>query len=378
MTASTFNLVYVNANYPSLQVVAASNPPISCLLYNADPTITIYLSNNNSVNAGDVNHSTPLPPLSSVTFDGTQDVFAATVPSTTAALQVYPSGSSYFATLGQANLASLGSATGGTGAIIASGGVPYNIINAMPVGQYASYDLSCFMFATSQGTAGHAMAVLINMQWFDDLISDIPVFEEDWYVWCMSSAPTVAGHANVVARGPMSGKYLTINVSTPPSSSFPAVLQYFNIFGSNRPQVYSDWRQNPNTLTAGVPLSAGLGTIASVSPLGGTSYDNILAQISGYTLTMGQGFMLPLGLYAGPVFASLITPNALSAASIVVMNNLLSGGVNTTTNPLYSFPATAGGTYTVSGLILPRAPCAMLLSGNNPIVSFVAVGQQAA
>jgi hypothetical protein len=81
----------------------------------------------------------------------------------------------------------------------------------------------------------------VQLQWFDDLTSGIPVFGEDWYPFASSVAPprqnTLAGCK------PIHGQYLTITITNLALTAAIAV-QHLDLFGSPRVVPYSDWRQN--------------------------------------------------------------------------------------------------------------------------------------
>lgn len=271
-------------------------------------------------------------------------------------------------------LAAKGSIGGAAAATIVPG-TPFNALNKVNISQFASYDLTAFMFAATPGAVNAILVGQIQLQWFDDLTSGIPIFEEDWWIWAGRAAP-VAGQNTLAATGPMHGTYMSVNVFVPITAASNGVLQYINIFGSPRTVPYSDWRQNGqlvNPQSNGITLQAG----------GGTSFDNLLASISNLTLTANQLIFIPFGLYSGPVYYRMqCTVAALHDPVIADMNAEVSGGLGAGTannGILVNFPTDTvehEGTY-FSG----RSPGAFMIQGNaagTTNFSLQVIAQQAA
>lgn len=72
--------VTVFGNLPT-QLIAAGDGPT--LLFNSDPTNSVYLGDTQGMNANNTATFVPLPSLASVVYDGTSDVFALSVSTTT-------------------------------------------------------------------------------------------------------------------------------------------------------------------------------------------------------------------------------------------------------------------------------------------------------
>lgn len=256
----------------------------------------------------------------------------------------------------------------------------YNVVSLVNVAEYASYDLNTYLYAVNAGSVGSPITALIQLLWYDDTSSGIPVFEEQWWIWTGRAA--AAFPDNMVGSGPMHGQYMTVNISIPNQATSNAVLQYFNLFGSPRVVPYSDWRQDAFQIA---PETNGL---AIISP-NTSSYENQLASVNAFVLTANTSSWIPIGLYAGPAYVRFrisITPQAsvyIASAENVVAGqpitgsgtpNIVSGFFGSTGQP-------AGGTDYNGQVILPRAPCyiAMLAAtGTGGNVSFSVVGQQAA
>jgi hypothetical protein len=374
MTASVFNVITVNPNYPASQVVTATRPPQSVLLYNADPANTIWLADANSFQPGDPNHGTPLPPLSSVTFDGTSDVYASTVPGQTANLQMYPSGSSYFAVQGVEPLAQIGTA-GITPAGTLVPGIGFNILSLVPVAQFASYDLNTYVQALNPGAVDSVLTAQIELQWFDDLVSGVAVFEEDWDIWAGRAAPVAGSGVNTLAGcGPMHGKYMTVNIFIPGGATSNATLWYFNIFGSNRTVPYSDWRQAAGLVN---PQNSGMTIIPSIN----LAFDNTLAGANNQVVPASSIFWQPCGLYSGPAYLRFQSSAAPNVAILANSQYLLSSQlIAALTCPGILKNIGTGTTEVTQQLNLPRGPCAILIATGaaSDTVSFQLIAQQAA
>lgn len=250
----------------------------------------------------------------------------------------------------------------------------FQIVSMANVTAYQSYDINTYIYANSPGAVGAPIVALYQLLWFDDLTSNIPVFEEQWWIW-LGRAP--AGFAdNHSGQGPMHGAYMTVNVSIPNTCLSSATLQYFNLFGSPRQVPWSDWRQdafqvNPqnNGLTATSPVTSG--------------YENSLCNIGSLAMANNSTVWVPCNLYAGPVYyrfqASQIPNNdpIIAAADNIRADGIVVG----TANPfvLVNFPMDAS--EHEGSFIAPRVPLYFVIhvnatTGGN--FSFNLTAQQAA
>lgn len=254
-------------------------------------------------------------------------------------------------------------------------GTPFVAMNLVNISQFASYDINLYAFTQSPGTVNSNVVMEIQIQWFDDLTSGIPVFEEDWWVWCGRAAP-ISGFNTLAGCGPMHGTYMTVNVFTTITAATNATLQYINIFGSGRTVPYSDWRQNGsavNPQSNGITLQAG----------GGTSFDNQLAAIANLPLGASSLVFVPCGLYSGPIYFRFQATGAvpLHNPTIVSMDGQVSGGLGAgtaTTGVLVNI--TADNAEHEGTFLSPRAPCAFIIQGNTTTTTFSLqmIAQQAA
>ena len=273
------------------------------------------------------------------------------------------------------NPGNTGSISGSPAAANIVPGTPFVAMNLVNVAQFASYDINCFAFTQSPGAVNSNIVMQIQLQWFDDLTSGIPVFEEDWWIWCGRAVP-VSGFNTLAGCGPMHGTYMTVNVFTTITAATNATLQYINIFGSGRTVPYSDWRQNGSAVN---PNSNGI----TAQLGGGTSFDNQLASISNLPLGASALVFVPCGLYSGPVYVRYqATGNApLHNVVIASMDGQVSGGLGAGT-------ATPGVLVNIAAdvneheltFLAPRAPVAFIIQGAAATTTFslLMVAQQAA
>jgi hypothetical protein len=177
--------------------------------------------------------------------------------------------------------------------------------------------------------------------------------------------------------GPMHGRYMSVNIFN--FSTVGGTLQWFNLFGSNRPLQDSDWRQNAASVapeTSGLTLAANTATI--------TGFDNILADLSGFTVTAAARLWLPFNLYAGPVFLRFQASAALNNDPVISHAAAQIAGQPTTGNGPPNeilWNGNNSGTEVETNLILPRAPCYLTLAGlssGSVTVSCQVIAQQAA
>jgi hypothetical protein len=273
-------------------------------------------------------------------------------------------------------LAQIGGQSGaGSISLPAVGSTP--IITLQDVSLFASYDLNTYIYAASPGVSGSLVTVLIQLVWYDDLVSGIPVFEEDWWVYVGRGAITSGLFSVQSGCGPMHGRYMSVNVVT--AASAGGTVQWFNLFGSNRVLPYSDWRQNASAVA---PESSGITVIGNSNTI--TGYDNLLGSLIGYSVVAAARLWLPLNLYAGPVFLRFQASAALNNDPVIATAvNAVSGQIatgNGAPNQVI-WNGNNSGTEVETELIFPRAPCYLTLAGlssGSITVNCEIVAQQAA
>jgi hypothetical protein len=361
------------AQAPATQLVEANQG--SVLLFNEDPINTVYLGSKNSILANDNTGIAPLGPKSSLAVDGSANVFAAISAGLSANVAAYPSGVAFTNPVGITSLAQLGSFSGTPAGTVGSGS-PMTVLNLVDVSGYTSYDLNLWLTALSPGGFEAVVVGEIQLQWFDDTVSGIPVFEEDWWFWAARAAPVAANGNGLAGCGPMHGRYMTVTVQVPFASAFNATLQYINIFGSNRTVPYSDWRQNVNSVQ---PECDGLAYLGG----SGTSFDNVLARCDVSSVGASSSYWIPMGLYSGPVYFHMRFSGAQLAAPVIVnCEQLVGGGLSVGTACPGQLVAEAGAANTdyYGTILLPRAPCALVSEGPAAAstVTFQVIAQQAA
>ena len=349
----------------------------SVLLFNDSTTVPVFVSHTPVFNllSGDF---TDIAPQSSVVFDGSQDVFAVTQSGQQAIIKAYPSATQFTQSIGVTPLASIGSLAGSPGASI-PGMTSYSLqpnsaSNYFDVSQFTSYDFT--MFAVEP--TGAVPAVQVSFKYYDDLVSGIPVFEEDWWLWTGNGVPYTSPFPlsqPMAACGPIHGQYLTVNISNPHATT-PVSLQYANLFGSTRTVPQSDWRQNS------IVVKPVIGTENVSYPTDGYGFDNDLGLAFGVTVASGARVIVPFCLYAGPAYLRFSASLASAAAPVVATMDgqalpVVSGTGNRTI--ISQLPADTNDHEPT--LILPRKPCYLLVAGaSSGTLSFTArlIAQQVA
>jgi hypothetical protein len=274
------------------------------------------------------------------------------------------------------SLAMSGSLTGTPATTMAAGPSTYQPVVLQNVSSFASYDLNMYGYAQSAGAVGAALVIPITLQWFDDLVSGIPVFEEDWYIWAGRAAP-VSATSYMAASGPMHGVYMTVTISNIATAGL--VVQYFNLFGSNRVVPYSDWRQNGVTVN---PESNGLTSFASNATA--DAFDNVLLGVDSALVGASAAVWIPLGLYAGPCYFRLdAATTPLHNIVLCTCEGMVSGAlIPGTSSPgvLVNVAGTGGTEYELE-FIAGRAPLALVVQGaatTGSVISARVIAQQAA
>jgi len=269
-------------------------------------------------------------------------------------------------------LVQLGSQTGiPSGPTVPAAGF-LNLIFQQDVSLFASYDINFNCVAVSPGAAGSALVGQINLVWFDDMTSGIPVFEEDWFFWVGRS--TITSGNPLGGTGPMHGRFMSVTMFLPPTTVNGMSIQYLNLFGSNRVVPYSDWRQNCQLVQ---PESSGTSLLAG----SGTSFDNVLCETNA-ALTAGSLQFLPCGLYAGPAYYQVqMTQTPAQSLTLVNLSGYISGGIIFGA-PVVGQLVSNGAAAEFSGeVILPRGPCAWMIHANATTggnANIITVAQQAA
>lgn len=251
---------------------------------------------------------------------------------------------------------------------------PYQAINMVDVSYYASYDINVYGYAPVNA-AGAPVVALVRLLWYDDLVTGIPVFEENYWIWSGRGNATVPDV--MTGTGPMHGHYMSVYVAVSSSALSAFNLQYINIFGSPRPQSFADWRQNA---IAANPQTSGIGINQGTT----NGYDNVVVSVSNLNLGANAITWIPFNLYVGPVYYRYQTSGAAPAQNVIiaVADNIVSGtivagtGVPTVLVNITNDTVEHEGTF-----IAPRAPCYMTWHGNATTassLSLAVIGQQAA
>lgn len=283
-------------------------------------------------------------------------------------------------TTGIVPLAQEGTISGGAAATITKA-APYQVLNLQNVAQFSAYDINAYAWTSSAGAASGHLVAQIVIQWFDDLVSGIPVYEEDWWIYVgRASTPTPANANTLSGCGPMHGQYMSVYVyaasATSPADSL--TIQYINVFGSNRQLAYSDWRQNalavnPETFALTIVGTAGFGT----------GFDNILANVLAVTATANEELWIPCGLYSGPVYYRFQQTVAANNDPVICATaQCSSGALVPGTSSFGVLVNLTNNTSEMEGTFFaPRCPLAFVFEGNaagTSQFSLMLVGQQAA
>lgn len=260
---------------------------------------------------------------------------------------------------------SVGTLSSGSVAFTLTPGLSAQVTTLADVSNYASYDLSMYAYAQTPGTATSPIVVLVSLLWFDDTTSNIPVFTENWSLWC-GSGPAVLNfgtYSDVMsATGPMHGRYMTVLVSYISGTNGNVIIQYYNLFGSPRVTTFSDWRQDPTECGASGPLST------VTNELGGFSgYSNTLAQYSFNTVANGHYFC-PIALYAGQVMLAFHFGAAPQYMAMATADGIQAGDI-WVNDPITVLEPTLNNSFQTWFIDAPRAPMYIAFTA-NAVASF--------
>lgn len=262
----------------------------------------------------------------------------------------------------------LANLTTGDPVITMTPGTPETVVAyPAPVSMYNGYEISCYGYCTSQGTAGAPLVFLISLEWFEDPVSGIPVAAEHWYCWLdrADNTATLIDNAPIVGYGNMHGQYMSITVQTLSTCTENAFLGFIYANGTQRSFPTSRWRQ---AMTSINPDSNGLTTINPTSAADGI--DNVLAMVNGLTLAANESCWIPVGLYAGNTWLRF-TNGAAPASTIVLVDcsrlrsgDLVPANGNNHQGAVFNLNNTADQDVQ-QFLMLPRGVCALLIENGS-------------
>jgi hypothetical protein len=250
-------------------------------------------------------------------------------------------------------------------------GASLTLISLTDVSNYNSYDMVLSVNDGSQAVLNHAHAYKATLQWFDDLVTGIPVFTETWYPWIGNAANAMP----CTATGPMHGKYFTVILSSAAAVTGNITVNQALIFGSGRTTNLSEWRQQANAKSDNA---------AHILVNNSSVTDNMLADTNGMSvLTANLSYVMFLGLYTGPMdWAMQIgAGGGLTRSNLVTVGSAFgvqtSGNLNPQVNSL-EILGTAVGSQNAGSQFMPRSAVALLVTvgAANTTMEFTAVAQQ--
>jgi hypothetical protein len=230
------------------------------LIVNKDPNNEVYIGGDQGVSATNPNTYGTIDPLGSITFDNNEQIFAICADGQTATVEVLPDAESFSVSPAAIaaqifasgvslvdNPVTLANYTAGspfTVPVSGSGTVSLFSTNPTPTNKYQSWGL----FVQNRGSTPAIPYLRMQMQWFNDSQSTIPMHTEDWILNTNASYFTwFSGH------GRMHGPYFNINFTNYDGTT-PVPLA-ITLFGSNRIETEDSIRSN----TTAAPVN-GLGT----------------------------------------------------------------------------------------------------------------------
>jgi len=219
-------------------------------------------------------------------------------------------------TTGVQSLAALGSLT--TTAFTMAPGGTGKLLTLQDVTQFATINISVYAFTSSMPVTGATATIPLNITWYDDLVSGIPVFQDEVDIWVannvMASASALSGTAYITL--PVRGQYLSITTSNPGTAS-TITMQFFSVYGSQNttPRVYCKQIPPPSLAFFGSPTLAG-NYYSELNGILGSATFNAAADTN---------YFMPMGLFTGQgnlyALTSAAFANDVSLFSMVPMAN---------------------------------------------------------
>lgn len=319
---------------------------------NLDPTNTCFLGNTNNFSPN--TNSVPVTPNSSITVPANKPWWVSGAPGTF--ITVIPGSIQY--TPGKPLLSALGNV--GVTAIPAATTFP--LVSLIDVSQFTSFEISLYVYNISQSTVGAALTCPVQLLWYDDLVSGIPVYQEEWDIWVAnnSGGGIVPPLGTAFGYGPMHGRYMTITV-TEPGGVNAINLLFGNVYGGQRSFPKSNFQQSPPIMSNN-GISYGNPTMVNSA----TAFNNILVECNNSSPGLAGTFWIANGLFAGNAWWRFQPPSAgilahdvcLSAADpSTVQSGSMSAGVSTP-GVIYDASGSSGSTpsETQVMVVLPRCP----------------------
>lgn len=343
---------------------------------NLDPGNYIYVGFNPNILPGVGANTAPLGPGASMTFPGTRSMYVV-APANTKPCLLMPGSIQYSPPVpGVTPLVQIGSLSGAGSENIAAS-TTLQVLNLVDVSQFASYDVSMYVYG-SGATAGASTTTQVIMQWFDDLSSGIPVYQEDWFPMTGTQIVTpVAGASGqptnpLSGSGPNHGRYLSVYLGN--QGTITQTVQWFNLFGSNRPLINPSWRQNP-----GIPGPAINGAIR-INNNGSDIFANHAADLQGFSPSGTGVFWMPIGMCPGPVWFSFqVVTTAMTHDAVIVDLSFITGGSLVGGDANEGIVVDLGNTlntFVQEEVLFPRAACALVIQApTTSVISFKCIPQ---
>lgn len=287
---------------------------------NLSTSVVMWVGNTSNIST-DGSNSIPLLPQASVSFDGSVSIYAITATGT-GSLAIIPSGISYSPGAITASITAQGTLTADAFNVAAA--QTFTVLNLADVTAYSSYEISVYLYNTLQNTIGASLTAPVILTWYDDLISGIPVFTEEWDIWIANTrgiAGTLPAFGVAYGSGAMHGKYLTVQIAEEGGIN-GFTCRFVNIYGSTRAETRPNWRQQP-------PQMSSNGATEILSNVA-TTFNNVLGSTSNAVTLANTIMWIPFGLYSGSAFldfqATAVPTNNVCFA-IAEPRALQSGGI---------------------------------------------------
>lgn len=404
----TVNPVVVPLSANPTGPVWMANPTVEQVtLVNRDTANRVYIGNNPSIYVGSPN-AVPLDPNASICYPGNKPIYAVATAGT-APLLIVPGAVAYSpgglaivgnvnATIsGNVNIAGQSVALDVSAANVNVNGVGGSFppgantllfsntnVNVPGAGSattgvldclnYQSYDLAFNAHCANQANNGAPLVTEIILSWYSDAAGTNLVFQEQWWTWLTNSTATAV---TAFGTGPHHARYFKVTLANI-SAGFAFTIDSIFVYGTQRPQTGSTWRQNA---PAGGSMNSGL---TMLLPSGGTpapGLDNELCNlIDNATTAANATVWQPYALCPGPFWVRYRTETALANDFIIASaSSLLNGSVIAGTGAqgtLWEAGNTAATNYTAN-LISPRSPMYSVIhaTATAPTVSITIIAQ---
>ena len=261
-----------------------------------------------------------------------------------------------------ANITTLGTLSGASFSTMTPG-ASQTLMSLVDVSVYNSISISAYLNSANTITVGATLTSPLFVTWFDDLVTGIPVLQDEIDIWNANNTLPPAGFAGVAyITLPVRGRYLTIATKNVVTASNIAI-QFFNAYGCPNiiPRIQCR-QQAPPSLTA---------TNGVIFPSFTSNLCGMLGSTGTSAIPNGSIYFMPMSLFTGQAEIYCLTSVAFgqNATLYAVIpsagNNGLRLNQNNTTGVIDDGLSLNGTSVADAPIALPKCPTMLVFDNSS-------------